>query len=99
METERKRYDGIEKDIFSDVYLLFTRNIEGDGSPVFWEKAVNEARQITKKYHNHPLCINMVVNVMTQLELIKYNKTIGGKSLEEWNQLKESIREAKKVTS
>jgi len=91
---DKPKFDGIEKYIFADAYVLLTKYIDGDGrSDQFWGSCVNDARELNKKYRGNKLCLDLVLAVMDDIEY-KFNGSIDktGRVYKDWEAVKESIK-------
>ena len=63
-------YIGIEKFIFIDVYNLLLKYIEFNSlSDEQWCSLVNEVRELSHKYDNHPMARHMALEVIYEMEL------------------------------
>jgi hypothetical protein len=81
-----EKYLGVEKYIFADVYNFFLKYKDIPDNDYYWQCCVNEAKQISMKYKNYPLAMNMINNVLEQLEFKRSSKNIilGGNTYKEW---------------
>lgn len=51
------------KDAVTDVWRLFRRFADGDGSNVYWDSLVDELKAVVGRYGNCPLIVNLAVHV------------------------------------
>lgn len=87
-----EKYDGIERYIYSEVYLFFTRHVNDANTDENWTKIVEEAKILGIKYENHPLCVAMTVASVEQLENIICKGVVANKPIAYWNNLKERLK-------
>ena len=81
------KYVGIEKYIFADVYNFLLKYKDIPNEDYYWDCCVKDAHIITFKYKNHPLCVEMVASVLTQLQHIVCKTDVGGYTREQWEEM------------
>lgn len=85
MGVEKPKFNGIEKYVFADVYVFFTKYVDGDGSDTYWKNCVEEGRKLCKKYQDFKLCVDMIVATLSDLEFkISGNKDKTGRTYKDW---------------
>lgn len=57
-----------EFSFFGEVWTFFKRYYVVQEGDEYWKAVVDEARNITEKYHNDKLCCDLVVAVLSELE-------------------------------
>lgn len=62
------KYLGIEKYIFADIYNFFLKYKDIPNEDYYWECLVQDSKILMFKYKNHPLCKDMLLATMEQLE-------------------------------
>ncbi len=87
-----EKYYGIEKYIFSDVYLFFLRFKDMYDTDHNWEICTREANELYKKYKDNPFLKDMVSITMLQLESRVSGRISGGKTAEQWDDILKEIR-------
>lgn len=95
------KFNGIEKFIFSDMYVILEKYVNCEDSYELWVKVIDECKMVCKRYDNHPLANDLAVAVMSDLEKRITKKEFKGKSLEYWETVKQRalIERAKNKTS
>lgn len=78
------KYTGIEKYIFSDIYLFFLKYKDIPNEDYYWSMCISDANLLRFKYKNHPFACAMINATMNQLEAIINKKPIAGISREDW---------------
>lgn len=78
------KYEGIEKNIFSDVYLFFLKYKDMSNTDICWEVCLQDAKMLNFKYKDHPLARTMVSATLSQLEHIVNHKPLNGLTHDEW---------------
>lgn len=89
------KYIGIEKYIFSDIYNFFLKYKDIPNEDYYWECLVQDSRILLFKYKNHPLCKEMLLATMTQLEHKIGGKPSGGFTHEQWEMRLEVAKSGK----
>ena len=79
-----EKYNGIEKFIFSDIYILFLKYKDMENTDINWNNCINETESLNKKYKYHPLCVSMTLSITDQLSHIVGHSKLLGFSREQW---------------
>lgn len=90
------KYLGIEKYIFSDAYNLFLKYKDIDpNNSYYWECCMTDAKSLTSKYHDYPFARELILNVLGQLEFKLCDRTLDGKTYNEWEKILGNYKDAK----
>lgn len=85
--NQKPTYNGIERFIFSDVYVFFTKYKDIRNEDFYWETLLNDAKILLFKYKNHPLARGLVASAIDQLEHVVNKTTLNGYTREQWEQI------------
>ncbi|MBO5388711.1 MAG: hypothetical protein J6A59_11325 [Lachnospiraceae bacterium] len=78
------KYNGIEKYIWSDTYNFFLKHHNDSNTDESWNELLEDARQLTIKYHDHPLLRKILAQTIMQIESKVGGRYIEGKSYRQW---------------
>lgn len=78
------KYNGIEKYIWSDTYNLFLKHYNGNNSDEEWQELIKDAEDLNKKYHNHPVARQIIVQTILIIESRVTGRYLDGKSYRQW---------------
>jgi hypothetical protein len=79
-----ERYDGIERQMFSDAYLFFLKYKDMRNEDYYWECCIQDARILCFKYKNHQLIRDLLSATINQLEHKVSGKLMNGLTHEQW---------------
>ena len=79
------KYNGFEKYIFSDAYLIFLKFKDIKTVQEYWKVLDTDLDTFKFKYKNHPLAVEMAHLVRASLEHKNYNTVINGLDHEQWD--------------
>lgn len=82
-----EKYSGIEKYIFSDVYVFFLKYKDMPNTDYNWECCIHDAQLLYLKYQNHPLARAIVTDTIDQISHVVKNTRLCGYSHEEWEKI------------
>ena len=71
------KYNGIEKYIWSDTYNFFLKHHNDSNTDESWNSLLEDARELSEKYNDHPLLRKILVQTIIQIE-----SKVGGRYLD-----------------
>lgn len=89
---------GIEKQIYSETYLLLVKYYDCQDTYEVWQAIVDDVRKLVKDYDNYKFARDMALLVVEQLEYKicgKTNEKYENKKAEDWNYLIQRYLERK----
>ena len=95
MAGNTNKYNGIEKYIFSDLYLFFLKYKDIPDNDIYWETCISDARVLNFKWKNHPFARALIADTMSQLEHIIKHTTLDGYTREQWEVILQLPKEGK----
>lgn len=92
---------GIEKQIYSETYLILVKYYDCPDTYEVWQAILDDIKQLTKNYDNYKFAVDMCLLVINQLEYKitgKTNESYCNKKAEDWNYLIQRYMERKANT-
>lgn len=89
---------GVEKQIYSETYMLLVKYYDCEDTDEVWKAVVNDVKQLVKNYDGYKFARDMALLVVNQLEYKICGKNIGeydNRKPEEWNYLIQGYLERK----
>lgn len=80
------KYNGIEKYIWSDTYNFFLKHHNDSNTDESWNSLLEDARELSEKYNDHPLLRKILVQTIIQIESKVGGRYLDGKSYRQWEQ-------------
>lgn len=82
------KYNGIERYIFSDLYVIFEKYVNCKDEDATWFGLWDDIKVILNRYEDHPLAEKIALAVILDLENRIIKKNFKNKDLEYWENVK-----------
>lgn len=93
------KYNGIEKYIFSDMYLFFLKYKDIPNDEYYWNACLEDAKMLMFKWKNHPFAQGMLSQTLNQLEHVVSGRPLNELSREQWEETLVVAKEGKAFNS